>query len=80
MTSSIRDLIVANVTQREVMVVIVAEDNGSDANFVRARQRGENVNALVVEISHGRTVESSGQAGHCVEEPSECGTRGLDNG
>lgn len=56
MTSSIGDLIVANVTEREVMMFIVVEGNGSDADFIRARQRGKNVDALVVEISHGRTV------------------------
>lgn len=59
MTSSIGDLIVANVTQREAMMVVVVEEKGSDADFVRARQRGKNVDALVVEISHGRTVGST---------------------
>jgi hypothetical protein len=80
MASSIGDLIVANITQREFMMIIVAEDEGSDADFVQARQRGENVDALVIEVGHGRTVGATGQAGESVENASKCGRRGPDDG
>lgn len=53
MTSGIGNLIVANITEREVMMNIVVDGQGGDADFVQTRQRGENVDALVVEIGHG---------------------------
>lgn len=80
LTSGIRDLIVANITKWEVMVVIVGDGKGTDTDLERARQRRENVDGSVIEVGHGWAVGATGQAGDGVENASECGRRGPDNG
>ena len=79
-TSSIRNLVVADITQGKGVMIIVGEGKGNNADLVRTRQRGENVAALVVEIGHGWAVRATGQAGDSVEDASKCGRRGPDDG
>ena len=79
MTSGIWNLVVAGITQGK-WTMTVEDGKIDDADLSRTWQRGENVDALVVKISHGCAIGATGQVGDSIEDASQCGRRGPDDG